>query len=41
MDPDGATYQWMDNAPSDDDIVNYLVNDGLTIEELVSYEEDY
>lgn len=41
MDPDGATFQWRDDTPSDEDIVNYLVNDGLTLEELVSYEEDY
>ena len=41
LDPDGATYQWRDNAPTEDDIVNYLVNDGLTLEELVSYEENY
>jgi len=26
---------------TDDDIVNYLVDDGLTLEELVSYEENY
>ena len=26
---------------TEDDIVNYLVDDGLTLEELVSYEENY
>lgn len=41
MDPDGATYQWTEDAPTQEDIVSYLVNDGLTLEELVSYEEDY
>ena len=41
MDPDGATYQWTDNTPSDEDIMNYLVNDCISLEELVSYEEDY
>lgn len=41
LDPDGATYQWADNTPSDEDLVSFLVNDGLTLEELVSYEEDY
>lgn len=41
MDPDGATYNWKENAPTEDDIVNYLVNDGFTLEELVSYEENY
>lgn len=41
MDPDGATYQWREDALSEEDIVSYLVNDGLTLEELVSYEENY
>ena len=41
MDPDCATYQWTDNAPTEEDLVSYLVNDGLTLEELVSYEENY
>ena len=41
MDPDGATLDWRDNSLEDEDIVNYLVNDGLTLEELVNYEEDY
>ena len=35
MDPDGATYNWMENTPTEEDIVSYLVNDGITLEELV------
>lgn len=41
LDPDCATYQWREDSPSSEDVINYLVNDGLTLEELVSYEEDY
>lgn len=41
MDPDGATYQWRDTTPTDEDIMNYLVNNDVSLEELVSYEENY
>ena len=41
LDPDCAMYQWNEDSASDEDIVSYLVNDGLTLEELVSYEENY
>ena len=41
LDPDCATYDWRDNSLEDEDIVDYLVNDGVTLEELVSYEENY
>ena len=41
LDPDCATYEWTEDAMDDDDIVNYLVNEGLTLEEIAYYEEGY
>lgn len=41
MDPDCATFEWTEEALEQDDIVNYLVNDGLTLEEIAYYEEGY
>ena len=41
MDPDCATYDWAQDALEQDDIVNYLVDEGLTLEEIAYYEEGY
>lgn len=41
LDPDCATYEWTEDAMDDNDIVNYLVNEGLTLEEIAYYEEGY
>lgn len=47
LDPDGAVPDWDDDEEdyvlSDDDIVNYLIADGISVEHLnyVSYEEGY
>ena len=41
LDPDCATYEWEENNLEEDDIVNYLVNEGLTLEEIAYYEEGY
>ena len=41
MDPDCATFEWTEEAMDDDEIVNYLVNEGLTLEEIAYYEEGY
>lgn len=41
MDPDCATLDWSEETTSREDIVAYLVDEGLTLEELAYYEEDY
>ena len=41
MDPDCATFEWEEYSLEDDDIVNYLVDEGLTLEEIAYYEEGY
>lgn len=41
LDPDCATYQWTEDVLESEDIVNYLVDDGLTLEEIAYYEESY
>lgn len=41
MDPDCATFEWTEEAMDDDEIVNYLVNEGITLEEIAYYEEGY
>lgn len=41
MDPDCATFEWTEEAMDDDEIVNYLVSEGLTLEEIAYYEEGY
>ena len=41
LDPDCATFEWEEDTVDEDDIVNYLVNEGLTLEEIAYYEEGY
>ena len=41
LDPDCATYEWKEDALEQDDIVNYLVNEGFSLEEIAYYEEGY
>ena len=41
MDPDCATFEWTEEAMDDDEIVDYLVSEGLTLEEIAYYEEGY
>ena len=41
LDPDCATFEWEEDAVEENDIVNYLVDEGLTLEEIAYYEEDY
>ena len=41
LDPDCATFEWEEYSLEDDDIVNYLVDEGLTLEEIAYYEEGY
>lgn len=41
MDPDCATFEWTEEAMDDEEIVNYLVSEGLTLEEIAYYEEGY
>ena len=41
LDPDCATFEWEEDTVDEDDIVNYLVDEGLTLEEIAYYEEGY
>lgn len=41
LDPDCATFDWTEETLEQDDIVNYLVDEGLTLEEIAYYEETY
>lgn len=41
LDPDGAVCELPEYSIEDDDIVNYLVDEGLTLEEIYGYEEDF
>ena len=41
LDPDCATFDWTEETLEQDDIVNYLVDEGLTLEEIAYYEEAY
>ena len=41
LDPDGATYHWGEDTLTDDELATYLADDGLTLEELAGYEENY
>ena len=41
MDPDCATFEWTEDTLEEEDIVNYLVDEGLTLEEIAYYEEGY
>ena len=41
LDPDGAMCEWPEYTLEEEDIVNYLVHEGLTLDEIYGYEEDY
>ena len=41
LDPDCATYEWEEYSIEEDDIVSYLVDEGLTLEQIAYYEEGY
>lgn len=41
LDPDGATFDWTEDSLEPEEIVDYLVSEGLTLEEIAYYEEGY